>query len=153
MIVAASAAVPGVTRGRLDSESCRTWPPLSESLQSSPSRSSSHVGTAAGADEGARAARHGLPWCTGTSGRSVRYVDVLSHPEGEAAKQRPRLFSSEEAPKLSAMALVEQLRTQPANCAYAEAILLHLPAPIQEAATPQERPEIRDVPERISGRS
>ena len=64
-----------------------------------------------------------------------RDVDFLVYPEGEAANQRPRLRSSEVAPKWSVVAVVEHLRTQAAAGWYAEAVCLALPAPIQNAAT------------------
>ena len=74
-----------------------------------------------------------------------RDVDVLAYPEGEAANQGPRLRSSEVAPKWSVVAVVEHLRTQAAagGSQYAEAVSLALPAPIQEAATYEERPAFR----------
>ena len=59
-----------------------------------------------------------------------RDVDVLAHPEGEEANQRPRLRSSGVAPKRSVVAVVEHLRTQAAAEGYAEAVCLALPAPI-----------------------
>ena len=42
-----------------------------------------------------------------------RDVDVLAHPEGAAANQRPRLCSSEVAPKRSVVALVSTCAHRP----------------------------------------
>ena len=82
-----------------------------------------------------------------------RDVDVLTHPEGEAANQRPRLRSSEVVPKTSIVALVEHLRLQAAGGGYAEAVCLALPAPIQKSATNQERPAFRCAGGDADGRS
>ena len=82
-----------------------------------------------------------------------RDVDVLAHPEGEAANQRPHLRSSQVAPKWSVVAVVEHLRTQAAAGGYAEAVCLVLPAPIQKAATHQERPAFRCAGGDADGRS
>ena len=80
-------------------------------------------------------------------------VDVLAHPEGEAANQRSRLCSSKVAPKRSVVALVEHLNTQAAAGGYVEAVCLALPAPIQTATTHQERPAFRCPGGDADGRS
>ena len=60
-------------------------------------------------------------------------VDVLAHPEGEAAYQRPRLGASEVPPERPVMA-TQYLRAQSAAGGDAEAIRLALPAAIQQPA-------------------
>ena len=40
-------------------------------------------------------------------------VNVLAHPEGKVANQRPRLRSSEVDPKRSVVAVLEHLRRRP----------------------------------------
>ena len=82
-----------------------------------------------------------------------RDFDALAHPEGKTANKRPRLRSSEVAPKRSVAAVVEHLRTQAAAGWYAEAVCLALLAPIQKAATHQERPAFRCAGGDADGRS
>ncbi len=62
------------------------------------------------------------------------YVDVLTHPEGEATHQRPCLGQPKVSPELAVVALAENLRAQSAAGRDAEAVLLTLPASIQETA-------------------
>ena len=76
------------------------------------------------------------------TGAYFRDVDVLAHPEGEAANQRPRLRSPEVAPKRSVVAVVEHLRTQAAD-GYADAVCLALPARPRRYKRPQ---RTRNVP-------
>ena len=70
-------------------------------------------------------------------------IDVLTHPESEAAYQRPRLGPPEVSPERAVVALAEHLCAQPSAGGDAEAVRLTLPAAVQQAATHQERPALR----------
>ena len=72
-------------------------------------------------------------------------VDVLAHPEGEAAYQRPCLGASEVAAERAVVALAKYLRTQATACRDAKTVSLALAAAVQQAAADQERPAFRRV--------
>jgi len=72
-------------------------------------------------------------------------INVLAHPKGEAAHQRPRLGPPEVSPERAIVALAKNLRAQPAAGGDAEAVRLTLPAAVQEAATHQECPALRSA--------
>ena len=72
-------------------------------------------------------------------------IDVLTHPESEAAHQRPRLGPPEVSPERAVVALAEHLCAQPTAGRDAEAVRLTLPAAVQQAAAYQERPTLRSA--------
>ena len=71
-------------------------------------------------------------------------VDVLTHPEGEPANQRPRLGPPEMPPQRSVVALAQHLRPQVAACGDAQPVRRPLTPSVQQAAPHQERTAGRD---------
>ena len=121
-----------------------------EARQSSPPLSSRRVGTVDGADGEARAACRGPPLCAGTSDLSGR-VPRCRRPGpprrrgGEPETPSPLFRSGPQAVRRGTRGAPARPRTQAAagGSQYAEAVSLALPAPIQEAATYEERPAFR----------
>jgi hypothetical protein len=72
-------------------------------------------------------------------------VDVLPHPEGEAANQRPRLGPSEVPPEWPVVALAENLRPQTPPRGDAQPVRGALPPTVQQATPHQKRPTGRGV--------
>ena len=78
-------------------------------------------------------------------------VDVLTHPEGEAPHQGPRLSPSEVPPQRRIVALAKHLRAQPAAGGDAQAVRRTLPAAIEETTTDQKRPAFRRASGAVDG--
>jgi hypothetical protein len=66
-------------------------------------------------------------------------VDILPHPEGEAAHQRSRLGPSKMPSQRSVVALAEHLRPQTPAGGDAQPVCCALPTLVQQAAAHQKR--------------
>jgi hypothetical protein len=84
----------------------------SAARQSSPPQSSHPVATGGAADGGSRAVFRLGPLAGLARAYVLGNVNLLSHPEGEAANQRPRLGPPKVPPERPVVALAENLRPQ-----------------------------------------
>jgi hypothetical protein len=100
-------------------------------------------------DEAARAAMLRLgPLARLARAYVLGHVNVLPHPEGEAANERPRLgpaASAEVPAERPVVALAENLRPQTPPRGNAEPVRSALPPPVQQATPHQKRPAERGV--------
>jgi len=67
-------------------------------------------------------------------------IEILPHPKGQAAHQRPRLGAPKVPPEWPIVTLAEHLRSQPTPGGYAKPVRSALAPAVQQAASHQERP-------------